>query len=141
MTTETAAPLPTRLPLMEGYTKEFYEWCKKRELRFQRCSKCGTWRHVPRPMCGTCHSMDWAWTKTAGTGTIYCWTIVHKALHPAFANDVPYAPAIVGLDEGPRIPSWVTGISPDKFKVGMKVSVWFDDVTDSVTLPKFKPAS
>ncbi len=25
------------LPLMRGYTKEFYDFCKNRELRFQRC--------------------------------------------------------------------------------------------------------
>ena len=36
------------LPLMEGLTKQFYEWCSRGELRFQRCSGCGTFRHVPR---------------------------------------------------------------------------------------------
>ena len=47
MSQEYAKPLP----LMEGTTKEFYEFCKQRELRFQRCEDCGKWRHVPRPMC------------------------------------------------------------------------------------------
>ena len=28
----------------------------------------------------------------------------------------------------------------DKFKVGMAVEAIFDDVTDTITLPKFKPA-
>ena len=26
-----------RLPILHGYTKEFYDWCHKQELRFQRC--------------------------------------------------------------------------------------------------------
>ena len=34
--TETAYNKP--LPLLEGLTKEFYDWCAKGELRFQRCN-------------------------------------------------------------------------------------------------------
>ena len=43
------------------------------------------------------------------------------------------------LDEGPRLTTWVTGVAPDKLQVGMPVEVWFDTVSDDVTLPKFKP--
>jgi uncharacterized OB-fold protein len=64
---------------------------------------------------------------------------VHQALDPAFANDVPYAAVVVELDEGPRLTTWVTGISPDELRIGMPVELWFDTVTDEVTLPKFKP--
>jgi uncharacterized OB-fold protein len=138
-TTQTGTTPMKRLPVMEGYTHEFYDWCGKNELRFQKCTKCGTWRHVPRPMCANCHSLESEWVKVSGKGKIYCWTVVHQALDPAFASEVPYAAVIIELDEGPRMISWVTGISPDKLKVGMPVEVWFDKVTDDVTLPKFKP--
>jgi len=128
-----------RLPLLHGYTKEYYEWCHKRELRFQRCRSCGAWRHPPRPMCGDCHSMEWEWAPTAGRGRVYCWTTIYQALDPAFAGDVPYAAVIVELDEGPRLATWVTGISPAELRVGMPVEVWFDDIAESVALPKFRP--
>ena len=128
-----------RVPILHGYTKEFYEWCHKQELRFQRCQQCGTWRHPPRPMCNSCHSLQWEWTATKGKGKVYCWTTVHQALDPAFAEAVPYAAVVVELDEGPRLTTWVTGISPDELQIGMLVELWFDNITDEVTLPKFKP--
>jgi uncharacterized OB-fold protein len=139
MRTETTAPaVPS--PLMHGYTKEFYDCCARRELRFQRCLDCSVWRHPPRPMCGGCQSMRWEWALTRGRGKVYCWTVVHQALHPAFANAVPYAAAIIELDEGPRIASWVTGLPPHQLAVGMAVEVWFDETGDGLTLPKFRPA-
>jgi uncharacterized OB-fold protein len=138
MNTENKAPT-VRLPILRGYTKEFFEWCHKQELRFQRCQKCGTWRHPPRPMCTSCHSLRWEWAPSKGKGKVYCWTTVHQALDPAFAEAVPYAAVVVELDEGPRLTTWVTGISSDDLRVGMPVELWFDNVSNEVTLPKFKP--
>lgn len=127
------------LPLMRGFTKEFYDFCKKRELRFQRCAKCGAWRHTPRPMCGECQSLEWTWEKVSGRGKVYTWTVTFQPLYPQFKEDVPYAGVIVELDEGPRMVSWVTGIDPMQLKVNMPVELWFDDVTPEVTIPKFRP--
>jgi uncharacterized OB-fold protein len=90
-------------------------------------------------MCNSCHSLQWEWAPTKGTGKVYCWTTVHQALDPAFTEAVPYAAVVVELDEGPRLTTWVTGISPDDLRIGMPVELWFDRVTDEVTLPKFKP--
>jgi len=90
-------------------------------------------------MCTGCHSLEWAWAPTKGIGTVYCWTTVYQALDPAFAEDVPYAAVVVELDEGPRLTTWVTGVVPDELQVGMPVEVWFDTVSDDVTLPKFRP--
>ena len=138
MKTESSTPI-VRLPVLRGYTKEFYDWCHQRELRFQRCQKCGTWRHPPRPMCGSCHSLQWEWGQTTGKGKVYCWTTVYQALDPAFAAAVPYAAVVVEFDEGPRLATWVTEIPPDELRVGMPVEVWFEDLSDEVALPKFKP--
>ena len=93
----------------------------------------------PQPMCTSCHSLEWEWAPTKGTGTVYCWTTVYQALDPAFAEDVPYAAVVVELDEGPRLTTGVTGVAPDELHVGMPVEVWFDTVSDDVTLPKFRP--
>ena len=79
------------------------------------------------------------WALTKGQGKVYCWTVVHQALDPAFAGDVPYAAAIVELDEGPRLATWVTGLPPDQLEVGMPVAVWFDEINEQVALPKFRP--
>jgi uncharacterized OB-fold protein len=132
--TETSKPLPR----MQGLSKEFYDWCKQHELRFQRCSGCGVWRHVPREMCARCGSWRWEWVRASGRGTLFSWTVAAHAMHPAFKEQVPYAPAIVEMEEGVRLLSEVVDCPPDDLQIGMPVEVVFDDVTPEVTLPKFR---
>ena len=59
-------------------------------------------------------------------------------MHPDFADDVPYAPAVIELDDGVRMVSWVVDCPPDELCAGMRVEVVFDAVTREVTLPKFR---
>jgi hypothetical protein len=43
------------------------------------------------------------WTDLAGTGTIWSCTVYHRAMSPAFRDQVPYAVAMVELDEAIRM--------------------------------------
>ncbi|RMD81569.1 MAG: Zn-ribbon domain-containing OB-fold protein [Candidatus Dadabacteria bacterium] len=128
------------LPLLEGTTKEFYEHCKQRRLSFQRCTDCGAWRHVPRPMCAKCGSWQWEWAPSSGRGKVFTWTVVRRPMHPAFANDTPYAPVVVELEEGVRMVSWIVDCPPEEIRMGMPVEVVYEDVTPEVTLPMFRRA-
>jgi hypothetical protein len=47
---------------------------------------------------------------------------------------------LVELEEGPRLISSIVGIPNDKIRMDMPLEVVFDDVTDDVTLPRFRPA-
>ena len=126
------------LPAMDGLTKDFYGWCQQRELRFQRCTDCGTWRHVPREMCAECGSFNAEWAKSSGHGTLFTWTTVVRALHPAFQQDTPYAPVVIEMDEGVRLLSTVIDCPPEQLQIGMPVEVVFEAVTPEITLPKFR---
>lgn len=126
------------LPLMEGFTREFYQHCQRSELRFQRCTSCGAWRHVPRHKCGACSSWEWEWARSSGRGQVFSWTVVSRPMHPDFVEEVPYAPAIIEMEEGVRLVSWVVDCPPDELSKGMPVQVFFDAVSDEVTLPKFR---
>lgn len=126
------------LPGLEGLTAEFYAWCRSGELRFQRCEACGTWRHVPRPMCAECGSTKWQWQRSSGRGRVFTWTTTAMPLHPAFRDSVPYATVVVETDEGVRIVSQLLDCSPEEIAMDMPVEVVFDAVTDAVTLPKFR---
>lgn len=136
MTQESKKPMP----LMDGTTKEFYEYCRQHELRFQRCKHCGRWRHVPRPMCSACGSWEWEWAQSSGRGKVFTWTVVRRPMHPAFAEAPPYAPVVVELDEGVRMVTWIVNCPPDEIRAGMPVEVVYEDVTPEVTLPKFRRA-
>lgn len=126
------------LPLMEGLAREFYEWCSRGELRFQRCKGCGTFRHIPRELCAECGSFDWEWARSTGEGTVFSYTIVARALHPAFARATPYAAVVVELQEGVRILSNVVDCAPEALRIGMPVRVDFERQTDEVTVPVFR---
>ena len=95
------------------------------------------WRHVPRELCAECGSWEWEWQRSSGKGEVFSYTIVERALHPAFADSVPYAPAVVELEEGVRLLSEVTDVPPADLEIGMRVEVTFDAVTDEITLPRF----
>jgi uncharacterized OB-fold protein len=125
------------LPELEGFAGDFYGYCKRGELRFQRCTDCDTWRHVPREMCAECGSWNWEWARSSGRGRIFTWTVVARALHPAFEGACPYAPAVIEMEEGVRILSEVTDCPPDELEIDLLVEVVFEDATEEVTLPKF----
>ena len=134
----TQAAYVKPLPLTEGLAKEFYDWCKQRELRFQRCTGCSSWRHVPREMCAECGSWEWEWATSSGRGRVFTWTVVARAMHPAFQDDAPYASVVVEMDEGVRLVSNVIDYPLDELEIGMPVEVVFEDVTPEITLPKFR---
>jgi uncharacterized OB-fold protein len=140
MTQQSGTTYSKPLPLMQGMAQQFYNHCKNGELRFQRCSKCGKWRHVPRAMCAACGSWEWEWTKSSGRGKVFTWTVVRRPMHPGFKDDTPYAPVVVELAEGVRMVTWLVDVAPDDIKKDMPVEVVFDAVTPEVTLPKFRRA-
>jgi len=123
---------------MEGMTKEFYQNCRRGELCFQRCSICEMLRHVPTQRCASCGSWEWQWAPSTGRGRLVTWTVVRRPMHPEFVDELPYAPAVIELDEGVRMVSWVVDCPPEDLRAGMPVEVIFDAVTEEVTLPKFR---
>jgi len=129
------------LPLLDGFAKDFYGFCKQRELRFQRCRDCRAWRHVPREMCPQCGSWNWDWEKSSGRGKIFTWTVVARPMHPAFKDDCPYAAVVVEMEEGVRLLSQVTDCPPDRLTVDAAVQVVFEDVNPEIALPRFELAS
>ena len=135
---EPQTSIPQPLPVLEGFAKDFYEGCQRGELLFQRCSDCGAWRHVPRELCPDCGSWNWEWQASSGRGRVFTWTVIERALHPAFAEAVPFAAVVVELEEGVRLLSQVLDCPPDQLEMDMPVDVVFEGVTAEITLPKFR---
>ena len=136
-----ALPYVKPLPVLEGLTGEFYAWCRQGELRFQRCTDCGSFRHVPRELCAQCNSFAWEWARSSGRGTVYTWTVVQRALHPAFVNDTPLAPVVVEMEEGVRLLGNMVDCAPRELVIGLPVVVEFEAVTPEVSLPRFRRRS
>ena len=128
------------LPYPDADTKPYWEWAKRRELRMQRCADCHEVRFPPRPMCPACNSQRDEWVPMSGTGTIYSWVVIHPPVLPAFADEAPDAVVLVQLDDAPtlRLVGTVSDIPHAELAAGLPVEVWFDDVTEEITLPRWR---
>jgi len=129
------------LPIINDDNRQYWGYCKQHELRMQQCNNCGYIRFPPGILCPRCHSMDASWVKLSGRGKIYSFVVYRVSYHPSYADDIPYTVAVIQLAEGPRMESNITGIKVEDLKVDTPVEVCFDDVTDEVSLPKFKAVS
>ena len=128
------------LPIVDEDNSPYWEYCKKHELRMQRCNQCGYIRFPASIICPKCHSLEAEWVCLSGKGKVYSYIIYRQAFHPAYENDIPYVAAIIQLDEGPRLDSNITGCPTEAINIDMPVEVYFDDVTAEISLPKFRPA-
>ena len=138
MVTEYLKPLP----VPDADTKPFWEACRQHELQGQKCSSCGRFRWSPCSLCPHCRSWEFDWVPLAGTGEVYSFVVVHYVSVPAFADDSPYVVAVVaidGTDGEMRLTSNIIDCPPEDVRVGMRVTVAFEDVTPEVTLAKFRP--
>ncbi len=134
MTNTKGWPLPARM----GLAAEFYRYCKLHELRFQRCTDCGTWRHLPRPICGQCGSFNYEWARSSGRGKVYSWITVVQPMLPAFNQSVPYTVPLADMEEGVRMVAVIRDAAPESMRVGMPVEVVFEDMTPEITVPRFQ---
>lgn len=128
------------LPRIDEESKGYWEACQRHELVLQRCGACGALRHYPRALCPRCLSDAVEWVRAGGRGTVYSFTVTHQNQAPGFRDALPYVLAYVELEEGVRLLTNIVDCPPDAVRIGLPVEVVFEDVTATVTLPKFRPA-
>ena len=127
------------LPRPSAVSQPYWDALNGGKVRIQRCAACGEHVFYPRPYCPACLSEALEWVAVSGRGRVYSFTVVRRAMNPAFAEDVPYVYAIVELEEGPRLMTNVVGCPPEDVRVDMPVKAVYDRVTSEITLLKFEP--
>ena len=126
-------PLPD---VDDPITGPFWEACRRHELAIQRERSTGRWIFPPRPH----YAGDTEWTRVSGRGRVFTFVIARPPFLPAFADELPLVLAVVELEEGPRLVGNVRGCAPEDVRTGMAVEVYFEDLTERVTLPQWRPA-
>jgi uncharacterized OB-fold protein len=139
MTTE--APLPDKpLPVIDAVTQPFWDAAAQGRLVVQACEVCGH-RQLPAAVtCAECGGRALGWVDVSGRGVVHTFTVLHRAYHPAFADELPYNVSIIELDEGPLLLSNVVGVPAGELRIGQQVEVFFEPVDEGLSLPKFAPA-
>jgi uncharacterized OB-fold protein len=121
------------------HSQAYWDGCRRHQLLYQRCAACSSYGLGVFTVCAHCHATSPVWEHSAGKGSLYSWTVVWRPPDPSFR--VPYAPAVVRLDEGPWIMSAVIGCEPEALHEGLRLVVEFHPVSDEITLPYFAPAA
>ena len=132
--------LRKNLPPITPETAEYWAGCKRHELLVQHCNDCNAAQFYPRMFCTQCAGRILQWVRASGRATLVTFTIVHRAVSQAYAGEVPYVVALVKLEEGPTMMTNVVSCATVKLQIGMSLEVVFDDWTDEVTVPTFRPA-
>src|ERR1700731_3923395 len=91
-------PLNVSTPRPSFRSEAYWEGCRRHRLLFQRCAVCGHNGLGAFTICAQCHATSPVWVASAGQGSLYSWTVVWHPPNPGLR--VPYAPAVVRLDEG-----------------------------------------
>jgi uncharacterized OB-fold protein len=127
------------LPALDPVAGEFWAAAADGRLLVQRCPSCGHRQFYPRGLCTACGATP-EWEEVSGNGTVHTFTIIRQQGARGFRDDVPYAVAIIELEEGPRMMGNVTGCPIEQISIGMPVRAYAVKVEDGVGIPMWEPA-
>jgi len=136
--------LPSKpLPAITDLTRPFWTAAKQQRFVLQKCGHCGTFNFHPKPWCIECGSRDLSWADAKPHGTVYSYTVSYSVAmnYLGWQADLPIILGLIDTDDGARMYAQVTGCKPEDIHVGMRVEVYFEDISAEAGIPKFRPLS
>jgi uncharacterized OB-fold protein len=123
----------------DNWTDPFWSAAKEKRLTCAQCRNCRRFRMPPTPFCPYCRSQEIDWPTLPGTGTIYTYTVVERAVLPGTEDSIPYVPAVIDLDGATpaRLISNIVDSPLDAIRIGATVRVIFDVTPDAAAVPRF----
>jgi uncharacterized OB-fold protein len=124
-------------------TRPFWDAAAEERLVAPRCTKCGTFRLPPPPICFVCQHREVEWVDLPGTGVLYSFTVVRHPLARMLHDAVPYASGIVELDgtqgAGARMIANIVECDVDALRIGDRLEPVWEHVGDGMTVIRFRP--
>jgi hypothetical protein len=132
--TRVPKPLPdTDDPL----TRPFWAAARESRLVMPECTSCGYLQWPPEKVCPECQCTGREWREFPAAGTLWSYAVYHRALDPAFADDIPYVVGLIELDAGRKMYGTLLGDQLDP-AIGARVRGVFEPVTDEVTFLRWR---
>lgn len=133
---DNLSALPT--PDTEGEWKEFWEGTARGKLLIQSCPACSHRQFYPRAICTKCGEEP-EWMQASGKGTIHTFSIIRQNLVAPFKEMLPYALAMIDLNEGVRMMANITDCAVDDVDIGMSVEVYMKEAKPGLFIPYWRP--
>lgn len=127
-------------PIIDADSKPYWDSAKSGKLVMQYSKDSDEYFLYSRSLTNTLNDKNITWKEVTGRGEIYSFTYVHTPAGEAFKNDVPYIVALITLEEGARIIANIEVEDNRRVKIGDKVYVYFEKISEELTIPKFKVA-
>lgn len=134
MSEEFQRPVPRPRP----ESRPFWEGCRNEQFLLQRCNHCSTINWFPRDYCVQCGHAEFTWQPASGRGELETFSIVYRAMNPAWESELPYMLGMVKLDEGIRMATRIESHHGEETKIGSRVRVKFVPVAEGFKLPYFQ---
>src|ERR1700730_831879 len=133
---------------------EFFRHCAEHDFHLQACGQCGRLRYPPTTACPGGATLESAWKKVEGKGSVHSYSEVHHAIQPAFRGKTPYLILLVDLDtqKGGPTPDEALRVvgnlaTPDgqlapadqvrSVGIGTRVRMVFSDAASGFALPQW----
>jgi uncharacterized OB-fold protein len=138
MTETLLAPLA---PKITPTSAPFWAALGEGRVVLQRCDGCEAWVFYPRPRCPRCLSAALSWKSVSGRATLTTWTHCPRPTAPPFAGLAPQTLAVVTLEEGVRMSTFLLETAGRTLELGMPLAPRFVPTQDgTATLLAFAPA-
>jgi uncharacterized protein len=127
-------------PVADRESAPYWEAARRGKLASQHCASCAAYVFPPRPYCPQCHDNTLRWATLSGNGRIWSYAVMRTAFVTGFTP--PYVIARIELDEqaGLFLDTNVVQCPIESVRIGMPVTVTFEDRGDGFTIPQFRPA-
>jgi len=127
-------------PMADPEAVPWWEAAAGHRLVVQRCTACAHTRLPPAPICPACRSDGADWQEVSGRGSLYTYTVVHRPI--ARDQEVPFVVAVVALEGagGVRLVTNLVETPLDALEIGLPVEVAWEDMSDLLAIPRFRPA-
>lgn len=118
-------------PIPDPVTAPFWAAAREGRLLIGRCRATGRHFFPPRGVSPFTLSPDVELVEASGRGTLYSFTVMR--------TKPPYVPALVELEEGPRVFTNLVDIAVEEIRIGMRLRLVWRATEAGPPVPLFAP--
>lgn len=128
------------VPQVDAESRPYFAALARGEFMLQWLPKTG-FQHYPRPAALYAEENQPEWRPAVGRGIVHTFTVIRQHGIPYFQAILPYVAAMIELPEGVRMLSNVTGIDPERVRIGLPVEMYVLRISEEIGIPFWRPAA
>ncbi|MBM3487199.1 MAG: DNA-binding protein [Alphaproteobacteria bacterium] len=126
------------LPQPTETTRPFWNAANEHKLMLQYDPDSRCYQFYPRMTSVKTGKRNLEWRQASGKGTVFSFTDTYVPV-AGFEDIAPYALVMIDLDEGVRILANYKNYKSEHMKIGQRVRVTWEKVSDDITMFAFEP--